>query len=136
MKIAGKLCELGARALLLAFLLVLADLLVVIVEVASNLLVFRLHVLKILLASVEIVFPTTHVVSTVAIQDRVSNRLFFFPNKCLFVGLRTVGWIGILTIFKRWWPSVRSRTSVESSCDPVSFCLRRGVQCDHGRLVK
>ena len=66
MKIASKLCKLGARALLLAFLLVLADLLVVIVEVAPNLLVFRLYVLKILLASVEVVLPTTHVVATVA----------------------------------------------------------------------
>jgi len=66
MKIAGKLCKLGARALLLAFLLVLANILVVIVEVTSNLLVFLLHVLKILLASIEVVLPTTHVVATVA----------------------------------------------------------------------
>jgi hypothetical protein len=68
MKIASKLCKLGASALLLAFLLVLADVLVVIVEVTPDLLVFLLHVLKILLASVEVVLPTTHVVATVAIS--------------------------------------------------------------------
>jgi hypothetical protein len=73
MKIACKLCKFGASALLLAFLLVLADVLVVIVEVTSDLLVFLLHVLKILLASVEVVLPTTHVVATIAISKHKVN---------------------------------------------------------------
>jgi len=65
MQVAGELCELGPSTLLLTFLLFLTDLSIVFIKVASHLLVLRLHVLQVLLARIEIVLPTTTVVSTV-----------------------------------------------------------------------
>lgn len=66
MQIAGQLCELLACVLLLVLLFLLSDLLVVIVEIATNFVVLGLDVLQVLLASVKIVFPSSHVVATVA----------------------------------------------------------------------
>ena len=66
MQIAGQLCELLACVLLLVLLFLLSDLLVVIVEIATNFVVLGLDVLQVLLASVKIVFPSSHIVATVA----------------------------------------------------------------------
>lgn len=75
MQVAGELCELGPSTLLLTFLLFLTDLSIVFIKVASHLLVLRLHVLQVLLARIEIVLPTTTVVSTVAIGDKMNSLL-------------------------------------------------------------
>ena len=66
MEIAGQLCELLASVLLLVFLFLLSDLAVVVVQVATNFLVLSFYILQILLASVEIVFPSPDVVATIA----------------------------------------------------------------------
>ena len=68
MQVGGKLGELRPCTLFLALLLFSSDLSVVIVKVATNLLILGLHVLQVLLASIEIVLPSSAVVSTVAIQ--------------------------------------------------------------------
>ena len=66
MQIAGQLCELLASVLLLVFLFLLSDLAVVVVQVTTNFLVLSFYILQILLASVEIVFPSPDVVATIA----------------------------------------------------------------------
>ena len=66
MEIAGQLCELLASVLLLVFLFLLSDLAVVVVQVTTNFLVLSFYILQILLASVEIVFPSPDVVATIA----------------------------------------------------------------------
>ena len=50
----------------MVFLFLLSDLAVVVVQVATNFLVLSLYILQILLASVEIVFPSPDVVATIA----------------------------------------------------------------------
>ena len=75
MQVAGKLRKLGPSTLLLTFLLFLTNLAIVFIQVASHLLVLRLHILQVLLARVEIVLPTATVVSTVAIGDKVNSLL-------------------------------------------------------------
>lgn len=67
-KVAGQLGELGPCALLLPFLLVLADLLIVFVQVPPYFFVLRLHVLQILLTRVEVVLPTSDIVPSVAVK--------------------------------------------------------------------
>ena len=66
MEIAGQLCELLASVLLLVFLFLLSDLAVVVVQVTTNFFVLSFYILQILLASVEIVFPSPDVVATIA----------------------------------------------------------------------
>mgnify|MGYP007043471212 CR=1 FL=1 len=65
-QIAGQLSKFSPRALLLPLRLLLLDLLVVLVQLASNLVIFRLHVLQILLARIEIVLILARVESAVA----------------------------------------------------------------------
>lgn len=93
MEIAGQLGKLSTCALLLTLLLILADLFVVFLEITSDLLVLRLYVLKILFASVEVVFPTTYVITAIAMSNRKSavSKIvcYFCTDKCLFEGLRT-----------------------------------------------
>ena len=66
MQVAGELRELRPGALLLPLLLLLGNASVVFVEVAAHFLVFRLHVLQVLLAGVEIVLPAARIIPTVA----------------------------------------------------------------------
>ena len=82
MKVAGELGELCPGALFLPLLLLLGNATVVFVEVAAHFLVLRLHVLQVLFARVEVVFPPPAVVSTVAankqknsVNDEVSLSL-------------------------------------------------------------
>lgn len=69
MQVGGELGELRPCALFLTLLLFSSDLSVVIVKVATNLLILGLHVLQVLLASIEIVLPSSAVVSTVEFLD-------------------------------------------------------------------
>ena len=50
----------------MVFLFLLSDLAVVVVQVTTNFLVLSFYILQILLASVEIVFPSPDVVATIA----------------------------------------------------------------------
>lgn len=69
-QVAGEFCELRARALLLAFDFRADYLLVVFVQVASHLVIFRLHVLEVLLTCVEVMLPAAAVVSSVAVMNK------------------------------------------------------------------
>ena len=66
MQVAGELRELCPSALFLPLLLLLGNATVVFVEVAAHFLIFGLYVLQVLLASVEVVLPTSRVISTIA----------------------------------------------------------------------
>lgn len=70
MQVACQLCEFCTRTLLLSFLLVLADLLVMIVQVTSYFLVLRLNVLEVLLTGVEVMLPSSDIVSSVALNRK------------------------------------------------------------------
>ena len=74
MQIAGQLSELLAGVLLLVFLFLLSDLAVVFVQVAADFLVLSLYILQILLASVEIVFPSPDIVATIAERHKASQK--------------------------------------------------------------
>jgi hypothetical protein len=67
-KVARQLSELRARSILLALLLLHQLLLVVGVEESTNLLILSLHVVKVLLAGVEIVLVLAGVESAVAMK--------------------------------------------------------------------
>ena len=66
MQVAGELGELCPGALFLPLLLLLGNATVVFVEVASHFLIFGLNVLQVLLASVEVVLPTSRIIPTIA----------------------------------------------------------------------
>ena len=74
-KIAGQLGKLLASVLLLVFLLLLADLVVVLIEIFADLFVLGLDIGQILLASIEIVLPSSNVVAAVAeIEKQIGIR--------------------------------------------------------------
>ena len=73
MQIASQFCKLGPCTLFLSLLLFLSDLAIVIIEVASDFLIFGLDVLQVLLASVEVVLPSAAVVTAIAINTQVVN---------------------------------------------------------------
>ena len=66
MQVAGELGELCPSALFLPLLLLLGNATVVFIEVVAHFLIFGLYVLQVLLASVEVVLPTSRVISTIA----------------------------------------------------------------------
>ena len=68
MQVGSQLCKFGPCALFLALLLLSPDLAVVVVKVAAHFLVLSLHVLQVLLASVEVVFPSAAVVTAIAVN--------------------------------------------------------------------
>lgn len=68
MQVGSKLSELSPCALFLALLLLSSDLAVVVVKVAAHFLVLRLNVLQVLLASVEVVLPSSAVVTAIAVN--------------------------------------------------------------------
>ena len=68
MQVGSKLSELSPCALFLALLLLSSDLAVVIVKVTAHFLVLRLNVLQVLLASVEVVLPSSAVVTAIAVK--------------------------------------------------------------------
>lgn len=69
MQVGSKLSELSPCALFLALLLLSSDLAVVVVKVAAHFLVLRLNVLQVLLASVEVVLPSSAVVTAIEFLD-------------------------------------------------------------------
>ena len=73
MQVASQFCELGPCTLFLSLLLFLSDLAIVIIEVASDFLIFGLDVLQVLLASVEVVLPSAAVVTAIATNTQVVN---------------------------------------------------------------
>ena len=75
MQIASQFCELGPCTLFLSLLLFLSDLAIVIIEVASDFLIFGLDVLQVLLASVEVVLPSAAVVTAIAIDTQRDKSL-------------------------------------------------------------
>ena len=66
MQIRGQLGKLGASTLFLSLLLIPCDITIVVVKVAAHFFILRLHVLKVLLARVEVMLPTSRIVPTVA----------------------------------------------------------------------
>ena len=68
MQVGSQLGELGSCALFLALLLLSPDLAVMVVKVAANFFVLGLHVLQVLLASVEVVLPSAAVVTAIAVN--------------------------------------------------------------------
>ena len=82
MQIRGQLGELGACALLLTLLLLPSDLAVVVIKVAANLLILRLHVLEILLARVKVMLPASRIVPTIATKQ--------FKNGTMVIAARSI----------------------------------------------
>ena len=75
MQVRGKLGKLGASALFLSLLLISCDITIVVVKVAAHFLILRLHVLKVLLARVEVMLPASRIVPTVAKVQKDAQRL-------------------------------------------------------------
>jgi len=65
-QVAGKLAELGTGRLLLPLLFVLRQFSVVVFQVASHLLILRLHVLEVSLAGVEVMLILARVKAPIA----------------------------------------------------------------------
>lgn len=65
-QVAGKLAELSAGSLLLPLLFVLRQFSVVVLQVASHLLILRLHVLEVSLAGVEVMLILARVKAPIA----------------------------------------------------------------------
>ena len=80
MQVASQFCKLGPCTLFLSLLLFLSDLAIVIIEVASDFLIFGLDVLQVLLASVEVVLPSAAVVTAIATNTQVVNGLVFWKT--------------------------------------------------------
>ena len=75
MQVRGKLGKLGASALFLSLLLFSCDITIVVIKVAAHFLILRLHVLKVLLARVEVMLPASRIVPTVAKVQKDAQRL-------------------------------------------------------------
>ena len=75
MQVRCKLCEFCACTLLLTLLFVSADLAIVFIEVSAHLVILGLNVLEVLLACVEVMFPASRVVTSVAKFQTYRNKL-------------------------------------------------------------
>ena len=137
MQVRGQLGKLGASTLFLSLLLIPCDITIVVVKVAAHFFILRLHVLKVLLARVEVMLPTSRIVPTVAKVQKDTQRLGSISGSASIRKPASVCLAEqqqyLLTIFKQWLPSGHSKTSVEFDFCFVSYRLLVNVQCARGR---